>query len=181
MVIFGFVFSGKTIEKSIGIIVDGDETYRQVPKGGYAYIKNNTHGLTEGLYKANSSFPESGGVANSTAFTAVPAGLNTILLSYETIPISSVQSGISCNIVALRIGRIVFVSVATLTKSNGLPVGEAIASGFPTPIGSYNSLNSNLSDNTSKEIIPCYILNGNLYLRKTSTDCYGSFMYMTSD
>lgn len=69
------------VEKGIAIIVNGDTCSKAVPAGGYAYIKNNTHGLTEGLYKnkSSSSFPKSGGTANSSVFTAViDGGLNNV-------------------------------------------------------------------------------------------------------
>ena len=68
-------------EAGLAIIVTGDSCTQAVPAGGYAYIKNNTHGLTEGLYrnKSSSSFPTSGGTANSTVFEAVSdGGLNAL-------------------------------------------------------------------------------------------------------
>lgn len=73
-----------SVEKGLAIIVTGDTCSTAVPSGGYAYIKNNTHGLTEGLYKNKtaSAFPTSGGTANSTVFEAVPSGgLNDIINS----------------------------------------------------------------------------------------------------
>ena len=64
------------LREGIAIIVDGDTASVAVPVGGYAYIKNNTHGLAEGMYKntSSSAFPVSGGTANSTVFTTVPTG-----------------------------------------------------------------------------------------------------------
>ena len=64
------------LREGVAIIVDGDTSSVPVPVGGYAYIKNNTHGLTEGMYKntSSSAFPVSGGIANSTVFTTVPNG-----------------------------------------------------------------------------------------------------------
>ena len=64
------------LREGVAIIVDGDTASVAVPVGGYAYIKNNTHGLAEGMYKNTSSsvFPVSGGTANSTVFTTVPTG-----------------------------------------------------------------------------------------------------------
>lgn len=59
----------------LAIIVDGDTVPAQiaVPDGGYAYIRNNTHGLADGLYinSSGSDFPYSGGTADSTVFTSV--------------------------------------------------------------------------------------------------------------
>lgn len=69
------------IQSGLAIIVDGDTASMVVPMGGYAYIKNNMHGLAEGLYTNTSSaaFPASGGTADGTVFTAVSGGgLNAI-------------------------------------------------------------------------------------------------------
>lgn len=69
------------LQEGLAIIVDGDTCVTAVPVGGYAYIKNNTHSLPEGLYKntSASAFPVSGGTADSTVFTAVSGGaLNEI-------------------------------------------------------------------------------------------------------
>lgn len=62
------------IENGIAIIVMGDTAASAIPAGNYAYIKNNTHGLTEGLYTATAAFPATGGTADSTAFSPVNAG-----------------------------------------------------------------------------------------------------------
>ena len=68
------------IEEGIAIIVNGDVASAAVPVGGYAYIKNNTHGLTEGLYTNTgaSAFPTTGGTADSTTFTAANDALNAL-------------------------------------------------------------------------------------------------------
>lgn len=64
------------VQEGIAIIVDGDNAAFAVPVGGYAWIRNNTHGLTDGIYKNTSSttFPVSGGTADSTVFTSVSNG-----------------------------------------------------------------------------------------------------------
>ena len=69
------------LDAGLAIIVTGDSCTTAVPAGGYAYIKNNTHGLTEGLYKnkSSSAFPTSGAQATSTYFEAVSkGGLNAL-------------------------------------------------------------------------------------------------------
>ena len=72
-------------QSGLAIIVDGDTCTQAVPAGGYAYIRNNTHGLAEGLYrnKTNSNYPVSGTEATATIFEAVSSGglnaLNTQL------------------------------------------------------------------------------------------------------
>lgn len=78
-------------QSGLAIIVDGDTAAMAVPVGDYAYIRNNTHGLAEGLYTNTSSgaFPVSGGTANSTIFTAVSGGvlnaLNSNMSNWEDI------------------------------------------------------------------------------------------------
>jgi len=64
------------LQEGLAIIVTGDTAPVAVPVGGYAYLKTNTHGLADGLYKntSSSAFPVSGGTADSTVFTAVPTG-----------------------------------------------------------------------------------------------------------
>lgn len=64
------------LREGVVIVVDGDTAAFAVPVGGYAYIRNNTHGLTDGMYKntASSAFPISGGTADSTVFASVPDG-----------------------------------------------------------------------------------------------------------
>ena len=73
-------------QRSIAIIVDGDTAGATVAPGQYAYLKNNTHGLAEGLYQntSNAAFPASGGTANSTVFTVVPGGLGSEFTSLNS-------------------------------------------------------------------------------------------------
>ena len=80
-------------EAGLAIIVTGDSCTQAVPAGGYAYIKNNTHGLAEGLYKNKSSisFPTSGGTANSTVFEAVSDGIANALNSKLTGKANSIE------------------------------------------------------------------------------------------
>ena len=69
------------VKAGIAIIVNGDTATQEVPAGGYAYIKNNTHELTEGLYrnKTTGAFPVTGGTADSTIFESVSnGGLNDL-------------------------------------------------------------------------------------------------------
>ena len=69
------------LQNGLAIIVDGDTASVDVPIGGYAYVKNNIHGLSEGLYKntSSSAFPISGGTADFTVFTKIPNGINNYL------------------------------------------------------------------------------------------------------
>lgn len=81
---------------SIAIIVDGDTAGTAVSAGQYAYIRNNTHGLKEGLYrnKSSSAFPVSGGTADGTVFEAVPGGgFNNLLTDYMVITNHYITTG----------------------------------------------------------------------------------------
>lgn len=64
------------LREGVAIVVDGDTAALAVPVGGYAWIRNNGHGLTDGMYKntSSSAFPVSGGTADSTVFTDVQNG-----------------------------------------------------------------------------------------------------------
>lgn len=84
----------------LAYIVDGDTATAAVPAGAYAYIKNNTHSLADGYYQntSASSFPVSGGTADSTVFTAVPAEgvlneLNNKLIKHDTLTGTTDASG----------------------------------------------------------------------------------------
>ena len=73
------------VQDGIAVIVDGDTCPVVVESGMYAYIKNNTHGLAEGLYKniSDSAFPTSGGTADGTVFEAdSTGGLNALNASF---------------------------------------------------------------------------------------------------
>lgn len=82
------------LQDAVAIIVDGDEAGQAVPVGGYAYIKNNTHGLDDGLYINSGSavFPATGGTADGTTFTAISGGgLNSLnsKITKKTIPLTA--------------------------------------------------------------------------------------------
>lgn len=75
------------LQDGLAIIVDGDTASVAVPVNGYAYIKNNTHGLSEGLYKNTSTsvFPATGGTANSTVFSSASGALNSVESEIATL------------------------------------------------------------------------------------------------
>ena len=76
----------EALENGIAYIVDGDNSTTTIPAGSFAYLKNNTHGLPEGLYtNANAPFPSGGGTAaDSNIFIASPGALNTLKNSLIT-------------------------------------------------------------------------------------------------
>lgn len=120
------------IQSGLAIIVDGDTASMAVPVGGYAYIKNNTHGLTEGLYKntSSSAFPASGGTADSTVFTAASGegALNTIQQSFadDVGALSSAMTYVvsgnkSIESVTIPVGAYVRLVGSTITgRSDGI-------------------------------------------------------------
>ena len=120
---------------SVSIIVDGDTAEMAVPAGQYAYIKNNTHGLAEGLYKnkSSSAFPTSGGTADSTVFEAVNGGgLNALNSNITNLtnrynikkaPIYIPQSSLgSLSQTSVSIGNI-----ATVTGVSGLTQDRVVS------------------------------------------------------
>lgn len=114
---------------SIAIIVDGDTAGMAVAPGAYAYIKNNTHGLAEGLYrnKSSSAFPVSGGTANSTVFEAVSGGLgsevtslNSKIAQYQFLGFKATNLGPSA--VPADYGATGFYICTSVWKSAGWPL-----------------------------------------------------------
>lgn len=84
--------SVSAVENGLAIIVDDDTCSIAVPIAGFAYIKNNTHGLAEGLYKniSASAFPVSGGTANASVFSPVSdGGFNSLF--YQVSHVSTKQ------------------------------------------------------------------------------------------
>ena len=89
------------LENGIAIIVTGDNASAAVPVGGYAYIRNNNHGLAEGLYinSSSSAFPATGGTADNTVFTAVADGalnaLNSKIIDELVTETKSWEQGVA--------------------------------------------------------------------------------------
>ena len=92
------------VESGIAIIVNGDTATQPIPANGYAYIKNNTHGLADGLYRnvGNAEYPISGGTADSTIFQSAIIGER----------INNIEN------------RLVGFSVAYSTEIGGFPIGD---------------------------------------------------------
>ena len=80
----------------LAYIVDGDTAAAPVPKGAYAFLKNNTHGLADGFYENVSSgtFPTTGGTATSSIFSAV-ATEGILNLLNDKMAVNVITSGIS--------------------------------------------------------------------------------------
>ena len=75
------------IKAGLVILVNGDEASAAVPPDGLVYVTNNTHGLNEGFYfnSSGSTFPPTGGTADSDSFTAVNNILNALQTAVATL------------------------------------------------------------------------------------------------
>ena len=143
------------LQECIAIIVDGDTASVAVPVGWFAYIKNNAHGLTDGIYKnvSSSTFPVSGGTANSTVFAATQTGaVNLLNNNFATqYTNASVPSNVTVtrNDVYKRAG-VVFISiVASKSQWNEGDTVAIIPNGYRpittlyVPFANYNSTTNN--------------------------------------
>lgn len=99
------------LQEGIAIIVDGDTASVAVPVGGYAYVKNNTHGLTEGVYKntSSSAFPVTGGTADATVFTIIPDGGFNQIPKIETVSVTAINQNASVQ--AYKYGYVLIVVI----------------------------------------------------------------------
>lgn len=64
-------------QKAIAIIADGD-THVAITSGQYVYVKNNTHGLAEGLYIASSNVSANANITSSNMTAVSGGGLNAL-------------------------------------------------------------------------------------------------------
>lgn len=129
---------------SIAIIVDGDTAGAAVAPGAYAYIKNNTHGLAEGLYKnkSSSAFPTSGGTADSTVFEAVPnGGLNSLLAN------RLVREKYMITAPLPAAGQLEPIQSQTFSKSGYTPVMYSITPGRYMDYAVFNAESITISNN----------------------------------
>lgn len=165
--------------KSIAIIVSGDRASMAVPVGGYAYIKNNTHGLAEGLYTNTSSaaFPTVGGTADSAVFTAVSGGgLN----DFEQISINFI-AGTSENYLentqCVKIGRLCVLSLTANVLANATTdiVILRIPSNYAPQRIKYFAINAIVGNNIISSI--AYLQNtGELFVRGHGVGVYTGFV-----
>lgn len=110
----------------LAYIVDGDTATVAVPANGYAYIKNNTHGLSEGLYinASGATFPVSGGTATSSIFTPASGVLNN-LPSGSTVKETIAYDTANGKWELSKAGHIMELMI------NGLPGGDGISYTIP--------------------------------------------------
>lgn len=130
----------KGAQGAIAIVADGD-THVAITAGQYVYVRNNTHGLAEGLYTASSNVSANANITSSN-MTAVSGGglnaLNSKLTSPTTITVTAYGTGVTINDQQVfQVGNIVFGSVRFTTsesKNSGsfvitnLPVGKTTLS-----------------------------------------------------
>lgn len=190
------------LQDGLAIIVDGDVASVAVPVGGYAYIKNNTHGLMEGLYKNTSSsvFPATGGTANSTVFSEASGVLNTVDSEIATLNSNLAPSfsnpgfnkvhGNITNVeraIVKKCGKIVVVDLtftvdatisdATVVLFNGLPKSYGTNQRFRIP---------NTSDGSMPDLVLAITRSGEIVNQYTSGGIRagqweGQFTYVTSE
>jgi hypothetical protein len=168
------------LEDGLAIIVDGDTCSMAVPAGGYAYIKNNTHGLADGLYTntSSSAFPVSGGTADSTVFTADSGGgLNSLKnsLNPTIISITKATEWTLNYTKAWRIGKLIIVNIYV----QGTPTeGKSIATGLPLP----TSTQTMTSGGSSPSLITVRSTTGELYITSAGTGIFigATLVYETS-
>lgn len=132
------------VQSGLAIIVDGDTCTTAVPVGGYAYIRNNTHGLAEGLYtnSSASAFPTTGGTADGTVFTAVSSGgLNALKTAIDSkVNTSAVANNLTTTaagyVLDARQGKTLNDSITSLIEGGAgyvkLPDGTMIQYGATT-------------------------------------------------
>ncbi len=133
------------LEEGIAIIVDGDTAAIAVPTGSYAYVKNNTHGLTEGLYKntSSSAFPLSGGTADNTVFTAVPAGaVNDAIetLNNKLIQKMIVSGQATCGSAVTHFpgSSGPYLGIGSINFASRIPAGKSILAIIPEQASRYS-------------------------------------------
>ena len=134
-------------QSGLAVIVDGDTCSVPVPADDYAYIKSNTHGLANGLYKniSGSAFPVSGGIADNTVFSAVPdGGLNDLKNKMGAVgatdlqsQITSLDSNIASHSIASGIGD---ASSYSELQTKIETVLSEMTNGETRPISSYISI-----------------------------------------
>lgn len=112
-----------TIESGLLNIVDGDSASSAVPAGGLAFIKNNEHGLSTGFYtnSSGSTFPTSGGTADSNTFTRVSDVLNTIngfITALSNITGDGALSGFSATDLTGAVNELMTVSSTEIIKAS---------------------------------------------------------------
>lgn len=117
----------EALENGIAYIVDGDNSTTTIPAGSFAYLKNNTHGLSDGLYtNVNAPFPAGGGTAaDSTIFTAAPGALNTLKNSIYTSA-DNVKLALRRNSVDCATTLDIENAVATQVSIMNIPVQTSI-------------------------------------------------------
>lgn len=166
-----------TVQSELAIIVDGDNAAATINPNKCAYLKNNTHGLTEGVYINTNvaAFPTGGGTAaDSTYFTPVSGGaLNGIVdLIY---PVGSIYMSVASTSPALLFGgtweqiKDTFLLSAGDSYNNGDTGGEATHILTESELPSHNHSIPALSGSTNKtgshshvQRVPASATGGNL-------------------
>lgn len=157
-------------QSGLAIIVNGDTASMAVPVGGYAYIRNNTHGLAEGLYTNTSSsvFPVSGGTANSSVFTAVSGGMGAEITSIKSKISPTAYSQATNGIRYRKLGNIVMIT----GENWNTDISSTITTILPVEYRPSRPLTfSGVDGETAQNVIAISVdSNGNLSVRNYNSD-----------
>ena len=65
------------LQQAFAIIANGD-THAAITNGDYVYVKNNTHSLADGLYRATANVAANGSVSSSNMTAVSNGGINAL-------------------------------------------------------------------------------------------------------
>ncbi len=118
-------------EHAIGVVVDGDTASPSgVSAGAYVYVKNNTHGLSDGMYITKTAFPTSGGTANSSVFEAASYGaMNSATSNKVGVPNTTYINSDSYS-VSRRFGRIAVAVGSNIKPTQNITGTTAFITGL---------------------------------------------------
>lgn len=167
----------ETVENGLAIIVDGDTCSTAVPVGGYAYIKNNTHGLSDGLYEntSSSAFPVSGGSATGGVFTPLSTGglndlKNETLIVEVTNEISfTCEKGTIGQYSAFKFGHLINVAFVLYLNQTVQPDSDIICTGSYSDNSLIPVQRSQIGGGNHANLRFLYNTNGNIAITSSTT------------
>lgn len=71
------------LQDAVAIIANGD-THVAISSGDFVYVKNNTHGLSDGLYVASANVSANGTISDSNMTADAKGGLNALNSKLDT-------------------------------------------------------------------------------------------------
>lgn len=79
------------LQDAAAIIANGD-THVAISSGDFVYVKNNTHGLSDGLYVASAAVSANGTVSDSNMTADSKGGLNALNGKFDTLLSTYIKS-----------------------------------------------------------------------------------------